>query len=192
MTNIPIRAGGEYAEVDMAAQLAALTALGEPRQRAAVVARILAAPDAYCPPVLMALASVVFADGHRETGAFWFYAGQLRARVDAHRCTDPTAAAACDALTEAHGPPVNRWAFGQPGLLPTLVDRVATWDAATASTYDPRWIALHGMNAFLGSSEPLCVPREQWAAIAARTRQEYVDGWHSLFDEQGRLRRDLS
>ncbi|MCD2185948.1 hypothetical protein [Actinomycetospora soli] len=181
----------EYDEVDLSEQLAVLAALGGPATRGEAVARVLATPERWCPAVLMAMASVVFADGHRETGAFWFYAGQLRARFDAHRCTDPSASAACGALTEAHGPPINRWAFAEPGLLPGLVERVGVWDAATASTYDPRWIALHGMNAFLGSDGPLCVPRERWPELAARTRAEFVDGCRELFDADGRLRVEL-
>ncbi|MDL5159262.1 hypothetical protein [Actinomycetospora termitidis] len=175
------RSTGEYADIDMTEQLAALTGLGDDRSRGETVARILASPEQWCPAVLTAMASVVFRDGHHETGAFWFYAGQLRARYDAHRCTDPSAGAACGALTEAHGPPINRWAFAEPGLLPGLVDRVAAWDAATASDYDPRWIALHGMNAFLGSEGPLCVPREQWPEIAERARREFVEACHGLF-----------
>ena len=43
-----------------------------------------------------------------------YYAGQLRARYDATRCTDPSAAAALGLLRDRYGEPVNRWAFADP------------------------------------------------------------------------------
>lgn len=192
MTNrIPVPPTGEYAEIEISDQHVALAALADTRARDEAVARVLAAPEEHAPPVLMATAAVVFGDGHRETGAFWFYAAQLRARIDANRCTDPTAAAACGVLTETYGPPINRWAFHEPGLLPGLIDRVAQWDAATASLYDPRWIALHGMGAYTGADGPLTRPAAQWPSIAADTRREFVEGVHELFDDDGRLRAEL-
>ena len=192
MTNrIPVTPTGEYAAIEVSDQHVALAALADPRSRGEAVARVLAAPEEHSPPVLMAMAAVIFADGHRETGAFWFYAAQLRARIDANRCTDPTAAAACGVLTETYGPPVNRWAFHEPGLLPGLIDRVAQWDAATASVYDPRWIALHGMGAFTGTDTALTRPAAQWPSIAAETRREFVEGVHELYDDDGRLRTEL-
>ena len=204
MTNrIPVTPTGEYAAIEVSDQHVALAALADPRSRGEAVARVLAAPEEHSPPVLMAMAAVVFADGHaaqrswttgnghRETGAFWFYAAQLRARIDANRCTDPSAAAACGVLTETYGPPINRWAFHEPGLLPHLIDRVAQWDAATASVYDPRWIALHGMGAFTGTDTALTRPAAQWPSIAAETRREFVEGVHELYDDDGRLRTEL-
>lgn len=171
----------EHRAVDVSPQRAALAALAGPDAPAAA-GRITDDAARHAPPVLMAAAAVMFAAGERERGAFWFYAAQLRARIDARRCTDPSAAAACGVLTQTYGPPVNRWAFAEPGLLPGLVDRVVAWDAATPRDYDHRWIALHGMGAFLGRGEPVSVPEETWPALAAQVREEYAAGCRALFD----------
>jgi hypothetical protein len=171
---VPVPPAGEYAAIDVARQNAALAALHGPAP-AGTVAAVLAAPHAYSPPVLAAVAAVLFADGRRGDSAFWFYAAQLRARFDANRCADPTAAGAVTVLTQHYGPEINRHAFADPARLRATVERVVAWDRATPHGYDHRWINLHGMGAFTGAV-PLSRPAPDWPEIAERTREEYLRG----------------
>jgi hypothetical protein len=46
------------------------------------------------------------------------------------------------------------------------------WDKATPRDYDPRWIALHGMGAFL-DSEVAFEPPSEWDRINTETREAY-------------------
>ena len=174
---VPVPPAGEHAAIDVRQQSAAMAALHGTEQawRAETVAAVLASPQAYVPPVLAALAAVLFADGRRDEAAFWFYAAQLRARFDANRCADPTAGAAVAALTQRYGPEINRHAFADPARLRATVERVVAWDRATPHDYEHRWINLHGMGAFTGAS-PLSRPAAEWPAIAERTREEYLRG----------------
>jgi hypothetical protein len=179
---IPVPPAGEHATVDVARQNAALAALHGP-DPAGAAAAVLAAPHAYAPPVLAATAAVLFAAGRRDEAAFWFYAAQLRARFDANRCADPTAAAAVAVLTRHYGPQINRHAFADPARLRATVERVVGWDRATPHDYDHRWIALHGMGAFTGGA-PLGRPASEWPAIAERTRAEYLQGLDEVLDRR--------
>ncbi|WP_219412864.1 hypothetical protein [Pseudonocardia nigra] len=176
---VTLTPGGAYAEIDVAGQNAAVGALLGPDEagRARAVTAVLEAPGRFAPPVLYALSEVLSVYGERDEGAFWFYAAQLRARFDANRCTDPTAAAAVGSLNERFGPPVKAHAFRDPDLLRALVERAVAWDRATPHDYDHRWINLHGMAAFGGpAGEPLSLPAPEWAALAERTRRDYRAG----------------
>jgi hypothetical protein len=177
---VPVPPSGERAMIEVAGQKAAVVALHGP-DPAPVVAAVLAFPQAYAPPVLGALAAVLFARGERDEAAFWFYAAQLRARFDANRCADPTAAGAVGVLTRRYGPEINRHAFADPAGLRSTVERVVRWDRATPHDYDHRWINLHGMGVFTGAA-PLSRPKAEWAAIAERTRQEYLRGLDEVLD----------
>lgn len=183
---------GEYAGIDLTDQHALLDALDDPGRQAQAISRVLADPGGSCPPVLMTVAALLFAAGNHELGASWFYTAQLRARGDANRCTDPTAAAACDVLTATYGPPINRWTFREhPELVLGFAERAVAWDAATPRTYDHRWIALHGLAAFGHDPGPVSIPDEAWPAAARRTREEFLAGARELFDDDGRLRTEL-
>jgi hypothetical protein len=175
---VPVPPAPTHAEIDVVRQNAALAALhgAEQAWRAQTVAAVLAAPQAYAPPVLAALAAVLFAGDRRGEAAFWFYAAQLRARFDANRCADPTAAGAVAVLTQRYGPEINRHAFADRTALRTTVERVVAWDRQTPHEYDHRWINLHGMGAVTGSAGPLSRPEVEWPAVAERTRVEYLDG----------------
>jgi hypothetical protein len=175
---IPVPPAGEHATIDVARHNAAMAALhgAEQAWRAQIVAAVLAAPQAHPPPVLAALAAALFADGRSAEAAFWFYAAQLRARFDANRCAHPSAAGAVAVLTQRYGPEINRYAFGDPARLRETVERVVAWDRATRHDYDHRWINLHGMDTFTGTTAPLSRPAAEWPAIAERTRVEYLQG----------------
>ncbi len=177
---IPVPPAGEYATIDVTGQNAVLAALHGPDPEPAVAA-VLGAPQSCAPPVLAATAAVLFARGERDEAAFWFYAAQLRARFDAERCADPTAGAAVAVLTQTYGPEINRHAFADPARLRATVERVVEWDRATPHDYDHRWIDLHSMGAFTGAA-PTSLPAAEWAAVAERTREEYLRGLEEVLD----------
>ena len=62
-------------------------------------------------------------------------------------------------------------------------------DPYYAYDYDRRWISLHGMGAFLASSnpgqaaKPLMVAEDQRQAVIAKTRKDYFDGFRESLDE---------
>lgn len=183
--HIPIRPTGEHAEIDVRQQAAAMAALhGSDRAlRAQMVDEVLALPQSSAPPVLVALAAALFADGRRDEAAFWFYAGQLRARFDANRSADPSASGAVAALTQRYGPEINRYAFADPDRLRATVERAVAWDRATPHDYDHRWIDLHGVAAFTGAGL-LSRPVAEWPAIAEWTREEYLRGLDDALGER--------
>jgi len=43
------------------------------------------APENYAPPVFYALSEALLVRGEKDDAAFWFYAGQIRTRFDAHK-----------------------------------------------------------------------------------------------------------
>ena len=174
---------GAYAAIDTSLATRVIQDLTQPgTAREQAVRDVTVAPQNYAPPVFYQLSSVLFDEGHRDDAAFWFYAGQLRARFDANRCTDPTAAAAVSALNEQFGTPINQYMFQDPDRLAALVEKVVDWDRATPHDYDQRWINLHGMAAVTGAMDgeaadaPLSLPEDQWDMIAERTRTDYLDG----------------
>lgn len=52
----------------------------------------------------------------------------------------------------------------------------------TARKYDPRWIALHGLDVF---SENVVAfePKEKWGAIDDKTRNEYYDNFKEAMSQ---------
>jgi hypothetical protein len=168
-----------HAAIDVSEQNEAIAALhgAEEAERARTVAAVRGAPERFAPPVLCALAAVLFVQGEPDEAVFWYHAGRLRARFDANRCADHTAASAVAVLGQRYGLPINRYAFAHPHRLRALVERVVAWDRATAHAYDPRWINLHGMGAFAGvSAGRLSLPEAEWPGIAERTRGDYLRG----------------
>lgn len=176
---------GEYAQIDVRLTNEAIEALsrGSAVERRKTVANIQTHPDRYEPPALYALADALFRDGKKDEGAFWFYAGQLRARFDANRCADVSARQSVHALTYSYGPLVNQYAFQDIPKLEALIPKVIEWDRNTPHNYDHRWINLHGMNAMmvgLGEKKTpgaLSLPKEQWDSIAEKTRADYLRGF---------------
>ena len=130
------------------------------------------------------MSAALFQDGQKDEACFWFYAGQLRARFDANRCPDETAAGAVGVLTEAFGPQINQYAFRNKAKLEKTVLRVIEWDRKTPHSYDHRWIDSHGMDAVLGAigveeGKPAATKRGkgQWEKIAEKTRCDYLEGF---------------
>ncbi|GAA1398189.1 hypothetical protein GCM10009613_52080 [Pseudonocardia kongjuensis] len=183
---IVVEPQGELRTVDTSAAVALTGRLlhAGPAVRAAARTEVLAAPQRMMPPVLFALSASLVAEDAMADAAAWFYAAQVRARFDAVRCTDPTAASALAVLRDRYGEPVNRWAFADPARVRRAAVRGVAWDRTAPHDYDHRWIALHGMGAFTGPGTGVSIPREEWAPAAARVRAEYLAGLRAVLAEQ--------
>jgi hypothetical protein len=173
---------GPFAQIDtrLANETIELLEKGNDEEQQRTIERIKDRPENFAPPVLYALANVLFQRGQKDDAAFWFYAGQLRARFDANRCADVTARQAVRELNRSFGQEINQYAFQDLPKLEALIPRVVEWDRRTPHRYDHRWINLHGMEAIrsglAGKSSALTVlsaPEEEWEKIAEKTRQDY-------------------
>jgi hypothetical protein len=183
-----LQPAGPYAEIDtkQTREAMQLLATGTLSERGDAISRISAHSEQYAPPVFYAMSEALFQSGNRDEAAFWFYAGQLRARFDANRCADVSARQAVAVLNERYGPAINQYALQDLPKLEAVVKKVVAWDRQTPHNYDQRWINLHGMNAVLsglapGSASalgaPLSLPAEKWDAIAEQTRADYLEGF---------------
>jgi hypothetical protein len=177
---------GPFAQIDTRLANETIEALeksnAEERQR--TIERIKDRPQDFAPPVFYVLSNVLFQRGEKDDATFWFYAGQLRARFDANRCSDATARQAVRELNRRFGPAINQHAFQDVPKLEALIPRVVEWDRRTPHRYDHRWINLHGMGAMRsglgGRSDALAVlsaPKEEWEQIAEQTREDYLNGF---------------
>ena len=177
---------GVYAHIEtrQTQEMLQLLSQGTAVQQQVALDRVRAAPERFQPPVLYAMSQVLFKAKLFNEAAFWFYAGQLRARFDANRCADPTARQAVDALNQTYGAPINRYLFQDLDQAEDLISNVVAWDRKTPYDYDPHWINLHGMQAVQAARDPqsagartaasLSQPPSEWAAIAERTRAKYL------------------
>lgn len=185
---------GEYAKIDVKLlnETIKILSKGSAKDKKKTVAEVKKSPEKYAPPVFYALSEVLFEDGKKDEAAFWFYAGQLRARFDANRCADISAREAVGVLNQVYGPAINRYSFQDLAKLEKLIPEVVEWDRKTPHAYDHRWINLHGMDAMIeglggGDSESkppvLSLPKDQWEKIATRTRTEYLSGFRKAVAE---------
>ncbi len=182
---------GEYARIDVRLLNETLQILtnGSAGEKAKAIEAIKATPALYAPPVFYALSKVVFDEGNKVEGAFWFYVGQLRARFDANRCADVSARQAVAVLNQRYGPLINKYTFANLEILEGLVPRVLEWDKLTPHKYDHRWINIHGMGAILTGMDgddkkaALSLPEPQWAEIKEKTRSDYLRGFQQALAE---------
>lgn len=176
---------GEFAQIDtrLANETIQILAQGTADEKQSTIARIKANPENYAPPVFYVLSNVLFANAEKDEGAFWFYAGQLRARVDANICADSSARQAVGGLNRNFGAPINQYTFQDIPKLEMLVPKVVEWERQTRYNYDRRWVNLHGMGAMMSSlgaqnkdtsQATLSYPKDQWNDISEKTRTDYL------------------
>jgi hypothetical protein len=186
--DIPLAATGEYAKIDtkLARDTIQVLTKGSAAQQDQAVAAVLKSPKDYAPPVFYVLSNVLFAKGRKDEAELWFYSGQLRARYDANRCADGSAADEVGILNDQYGSDINKYAFQDLDALQKTVTRVIAWDKATPHDYDGRWIALYSASATLASlnkgaaadAPPVSLPESRWGQIAEMTRRDYLDGFN--------------
>ncbi|WP_255576287.1 hypothetical protein [Comamonas sp. Y33R10-2] len=180
---------GVFAQIETKLGQEALRLLsqGSPQQQQNVLDRVRSAPERFQPPVLYVMSQLLFKAGQKDEAAFWFYAGQLRARFDANRCADPTARPAVDVMNQNFGGPINRYLFQDLDNAQALIAKVVEWDRRTPYAYDPRWINLHGVQAVQTAKDPqlaktltkesLSLPQSEWPALAEQTRSKFLQGF---------------
>src|SRR4051812_23555437 len=100
--DIPIEPTGIYKTIDVRLANDTIKALHDykGKTRLQVINTIVDKPENFAPPVLYFLSSVLFDEGKKDDAVFWFYAGQLRGRIDANICADKTARGAIAAMNE--------------------------------------------------------------------------------------------
>lgn len=194
---ITVKPTGEFAQIDTDKMNKALEILkkGSKEEQDKLISEIKATPQNFAPPVLYKLSNVLFDKGDKDDAAFWFYAGQLRGRFDANRCADLSSREAIAVLNMTYGAPINKYALQDIPKLTKLVEQVVEWDEKTPHSYDQRWINLHGMGAMISGLNPnetkkpiLSMPENEWDAIAAKTRKDYLNGFQAAMKELERRR----
>lgn len=182
--NVTVQLKGEYANIDTKKTLAVMQMFANTkgRENELVVHEVKEHSSRYSPPVLLALASLLFRRGDVDDAIFWFNAGRLRGNFDAARCADVSARSGISAMTLAMPVELRTAQFGDIEKLRATIAKVLRWDEVTPYNYDHRWINLHGMaaiNSGLGdgsqTSQPMSVPKDTWDALAKQTRVQYMD-----------------
>ncbi len=143
---------------------------------------VLTDPNAYTPPVLFALAHQLYQQGEITPALFWFYTAQLRARSDANKSLDPTTQQGVTELSNQFAKDINRYALGHLDELTITVNHVLTWDRQTKRYYDPRWVALHGQEAYTKTTIGF-KPQSEWPVIDELTRQGFEKGFQQLLQK---------
>ena len=179
--NVEVKPSGVYKTIDVKLQNKTIkllqTTKGKSLEKS--ISNITNSPEKYAPPVFYFLSSILFNENKKDDAMFWFYAGQLRGRIDANICADKSAAGAIGALNDKFGTPINQYAFKDIPKLTNIVERVLAWEEKTPCNYDRRWINLEGMNAFNSdTNSPLSIPKEQWEDIRKKTRDDYRSSFY--------------
>ena len=117
-----------------------------------------------------------------RSALFWFYTAQLRARSDANKSLDPTTQQGVTELSNQFAKDINRYALGHLDELTITVNHVLTWDRQTKRYYDPRWVALHGQEAYTKTTIGF-KPQSEWPVIDELTRQGFEKGFQQLLQK---------
>ena len=184
--DLPLEPQGVYKTIDVRLSLEAIKSLTESKggDRTEMIQRITGKPENFSPPVFYFLSRVLFEEDQKDEAAFWFYAGQLRGRIDANICADKSARNAIDSLNRDFGPLINQYAFKDIPKLTNTVEKVLVWEKITPCAYDRRWINLRGMASMNDdTNSPLSKPTEQWEAIRKSTRDDYRSTFYAALAE---------
>lgn len=173
--NVSVKPTGEFAEIDVKEQNEILGKILKGEQSS--INQVLSKPENYNPAVLYAISAALFNAGQKDEAAFWFYVGQLRGRSDANKALDRSARQAIGVLNQRFGGPINQYAMKDIPKLKKIVAKAVKFDEITARNYDPRWIALHGMDVFLKKEKVAFSPEKEWQEINDKTRTEYFNGF---------------
>ncbi len=167
---------GEFARIRVEPSYSITKSILRGDKNAAI--KVLRNIGAYNPPAIAAASNRIFSDDP-ERAMYLFYLAQLRARSDADKAQDPSAKAGVSAMTAQYGPPINRYAFRNMPLLRRVVKRVVEDDKSIPRNYDPRWIALHGLDAFSKTNVSFA-PKSQWNRINASARRNFYAGFKEV------------
>ena len=73
---------------------------------------------------------------------------------------------------------INHYALRQSPNLFSTIDKVLKYARENLRSYDPKWIALQGMDVFT-KSKIAFAPQSQWPEIDKKTRVDYKDGFNA-------------
>jgi hypothetical protein len=174
----------EYSDIDVQSVNQAITTFvsGTDDQKEQLRTEIENEPNRYAPILFFHFASYLLEQGEEDEALFWFSAGKLRMYYDIRRCTDRSVGGAMQIVKEKMPPLLLLLQFEDVDNTREVLDRVLEWDRSTGHDYDCRWIALHGIKAFLpkpadGSVESLTIPQEEWETVAEEIRLEFSKGF---------------
>lgn len=189
--DVPADLPGDYATIDVRLMNITIQSLlkSEGTARAQIISAITNKPENFAPPVLYCMSRVLIDEGQKDEAMFWFFAGQLRGRIDANICADKSAPAAIAALNQKFGPTINQYAFNDIPRLTNTFEHVLIWEAKTPCEYDRRWINLLGTNVMNGDTNaPLSAPKEQWETIRKNTRDEFRSRFYQALAEVRKMK----
>ncbi len=172
---IPVQPQGEFAEIQIEPSFSLTKKILNGDLASANL--ISKSPGSYNPPALAAAANTLL-KSNPDRAMYLFYLGQLRARSDANKSLDPSAKAGMGVFNQKFGSQINQHAFKDITKLKTIVEKVVKDDKTLARNYDPRWISLHGMDAFDKESIRF-EPKSKWNAVNNKTRNDYYSGFKS-------------
>ncbi|MBD1365185.1 hypothetical protein IDJ77_15320 [Mucilaginibacter sp. ZT4R22] len=182
VTNHIVEPTGVYKDINVAADNNLVQDLANAKKdkQAKLIQQIIAEPNKHNPVVLYALSAVLFKADRKDEASFWFYVAQLRTRYDFNRCTDKTTAGPVAQVNATFGPDINNYAFKNLDTLEKTVGKVVDFVRSNKEEYDQRWLNLTGMGAFdqvsVGKEgKPLSLPANEWAAIKAKTIDDYYN-----------------
>ena len=135
-------------------------------------------PDSYPPPVLMSYAVQVFRSGNYETAMFWYYTAQLRARSDANKSLDRTTHQGVTELSKVYGAEIGNFAKLNPEKLEITMNQVLEWDKTAVRKYNPKWVAVMGSEARVGTKIRF-IPEDQYALADSETRRGWEQGFQA-------------
>ena len=172
---------GEHASINTGKTIEIIKALQskEPGAQDNATKEILKSPNDYAPPALFLFAHILFQKGEKEAAMFWFYTAQLRARSDANKSQDQSTQAVVTHLSQQFGSQINQFAFTHIAILKKVMTKVILWDKQQKRNYDPRWIALFGVNSY-ASDIVAFRPSKQWEKIDELTRVKYYNGFKGI------------
>lgn len=168
----PVGVQGEFLKIDTRDQDLAIKYII--KEKGPVIDKVLDHPENYNPTVLYALAWQLFRQGHHKTALFWNYAAQLRAHSDAAKSGDDTSAGFIPKIDQRLGRHIAKYAHDHRQQAEEAVTKVLAWDQQTPRNYDPRWIALQGVDAFY-KKQVAFADKSQWEQIDAETRAGFAD-----------------
>ena len=143
----------------------------------ALTERIIKNPNKYSPLHLYKASNDLFEEGQKDEAVFWYSVGQLRARYDANRTNDTTAASGVTVLNMRYGEFINKYAFADVEKLKTTVRAVLEFVENNEEKYDPTWLSHHGMDAFNSSKASPMKPKSEWPAIKKQSIEDYQAGF---------------
>ena len=181
--DVAIEPSDDYKTIDVRLTKETNESLQKPKSgsRDELIRKITGSSENYAPPVFYVLSSTLFSEGRKDEAMFWFYAGQLRGRIDANLCAYQSAGVVVDMLNDKYGPEINQYAFKNIPNLTNTVEKVLAWEEKTGCNYDRRWVNLFCKE----KKSPLSLPKEQWEAIRKKTRDNYRSSFYQALKAIG-------